>query len=1041
MLVEAQGKIVTREEIKKKLWPNDTIVDFDHSINVAIGILRKALGDSADNPQYIETLARRGYRFRAAIEWLETAADTSSSGCIHPKSFPGLAGLVGSKVSHYRVLEIIGGGGMGMVYKAEDLKLGRRVALKFLPEDLSADSVALKRFEREAQSASALNHPNICTIHEIEDCGGQPFIVMELLEGESLLEYLNAFESKPIPLIPLLDIAIQICKGLEAAHDKGIIHRDIKPANIFLTQQGPVKILDFGLAKLASMDEAEEKNEGTAAGTAAGKSSLASYRNGGTAELTRTGIAIGTARYMSPEQIRKEQLDARSDLFSCGLVLYEMATGSHAFLGDTEAALHNSILNQTPAPIRTLNPAVPSRLDSVISWAIEKDRSRRYQSAAEMRLDLEKVRRDLHPVRRRLRKFASYGTLALCLAGAGWTYWSYHTRVTLSPSDTIVVADVSNRTGDPILDDALNTALHTELEQTPYFNVLGMDKVFGTLAALGVPIDTKVAQDVARRICLRTNSKMIVDSSISDAGNRYTIELSAIGCQSGSTIARVREDVRARNDIVHELGVAAVRLRRKLGEPPSSIQQFNKPLEVATSASLEALQLLTEGYRHHIVADWNGAIALYQRAIEIDPNLALAYSAMGAAQQAIGGLTPAVAEKKSFDLRERMTLPGQFQVQTGYYDLVTGEREKSSAIYARWLELFPQNIIARINFAHCLDLLGRIEQAASLRRDTVRFLPATAYLDLMRDYIMLDRLDEAKATFDEALAHKVDGIVLRDHRVLLAFLQKDNAAMQEQWNWARGKPDPDYRLAHGRFAVEQYYGQLRKAREEQVFDQTQRSNESMRVYWDASEALFEAEIGNLAEAKRSATNALLADPRNRDTRMLLALVFARTGDVVNAQKLADQLNEELPLDTLAQNYSLPVIQAAIRLHANDPAGAVEALRPTINYELAYPDGFNSIYPAYIRGLAYLQLGDGKKAAVEFQKLLDHRGVVGREVIGALSYLQLGRAERISGDFIRARKSYEEFLTLWKNADPDIPIYKEAKSEYAKLLFKTRTADR
>ena len=1048
MLIAGKGKIVTREEIKKRLWPNDTIVDFDHSINVAIGILRRALGDSADNPQYIETLARRGYRLRVAVEWLETTTEPPRREIAPPQSFPGLASLAGKKVSHYRVLEVIGGGGMGMVYKAEDLKLGRHVALKFLPEELAVDPVSLQRFEREAQSASALNHPNICTIYEIEDYEGQPFIAMELLEGESLLEHLNASQSKALRLIPLLDIATQICDGLQAAHEKGIIHRDIKPANIFLTMQGAVKILDFGLAKLATMEEKGENRAEKVADNSLANSSVVpkgtneALLDGFTGGLTRTGVAIGTARYMSPEQIRKEQLDARTDLFSFGLVLYEMATGRNAFMGETEAAIHDAILNQTPPPARDLNPAVSRRLDTVITRALEKDRSQRYQSAADIRADLEHVRKEMHPVRRRVRRLLAYSALLLVVAAGAWIYWDYRTRVTLSPSDTIVLADVSNRTGDTVLDDALNTALHTELEQTPYLNVLGFDKVLGTLASLGLPNDAKVTQEVARRICLRTNSKMIVAGSISDAGNRFGIELSAVGCQNGSIVAHVREDVATRNDIVHQLGVAAVKLRRKLGEPSASIQQFNQPLEVATSSSPEALQLLTQGYRHHIVRDGKVAITLYQRAIEIDPNLALAYSALGAAEESLRGFTPAAAEKKSFDLRDRMTLPGRFQVETGYYQLVTGELEKSSAIYARWVQLFPENVIARINFAHCLDLLGRMDQAISLRRDAVRFLPATEYPDLMHDYILLDRLDEAKATFDEAVAHKIDGEALRAHRVLLAFLQKDNAAMQEQWDWGRGKPDPEYILAHGRSMVEQYYGQFRKAHgwKERLFDPAKSSRKTMLLAYDAGDALSEAEVGNLARAKQTARIALLADPRNRDTRLTLALAFARAGDLAAAQKLADQLSEELPLDTLTQNYSLPVIRAAMRLHVNDAADAVEALRPTMNYELAYPDEFNSLYPAYIRGLAYLQLGDGRSAEVEFQKLLDHPGLVGRDVIGALSYLQLARAQKMSGDNAAARKSYEDFLTLWKDADRDIPIYRQAKAEYARLVSQPKAAD-
>src|SRR5882724_4812369 len=329
MLIDRGSKMVTREEIRKQLWPNDTVVDFDHGINMAIGVLRRALGDSADNPQYIETLARRGYRLLVTPERLETTTETVRGGAVSPQGLPVLGGLISKKVSHYHVLDVIGGGGMGVVYKAEDLKLGRRVALKFLPEELANDPISLRRFEREARTASALNHPNICTIYEIEEYEGQPFIVMELLEGDTLLSGLDAFEPEAVRLQALLDIAIQICRGLQAAHDKGIIHRDIKPANIFLTKQGPVKILDFGLAKLADMEEVDEirPSEGADGGSKELSIEAGTERSRGPVNLSRSGLVVGTAGYMSPEQVRRGKLDSRTDLFSFGLVLYEMATG------------------------------------------------------------------------------------------------------------------------------------------------------------------------------------------------------------------------------------------------------------------------------------------------------------------------------------------------------------------------------------------------------------------------------------------------------------------------------------------------------------------------------------------------------------------------------------------------------------------------------------------------------------------------------------------------------------------------------------------
>src|SRR6266478_3176046 len=1043
MLIERGGKIVTREEIKRMLWPSDTIVDFDHSINVAIGILRRALGDAADNPQYIETLARRGYRLLVATEWLRTTAEMPRGEAASTKALPGLGGLIGRKVSHYRVLEVIGGGGMGMVYKAEDLKLGRRVALKFLPEELANDPVALQRFEREAQTASALNHPNICTIHEIAEYEGQPFIVMELLEGSTLLHHLSLSQSKAIPLVPLLDIAIQICDGLQAAHDKGIIHRDIKPANIFLTKQGPVKILDFGLAKLASTDEVEEIGP-TEGADITSADSMQPLREAGTetsrgvhTNPPRTRIAIGTAGYMSPEQVRKEKLDARTDLFSFGLVLYEMAAGRRAFTGETAAVVHNAILNQTPALARDLNSAVPRGLDTVITKALEKDRSRRYQSAAEMREDIERIQRETQPPRN-TRRWLGAIALLVVLASGGWIYWRFRNRVLLSASDTIVLA-VNNQTGDPVFDDALHIALRVALEQTPYLNVLADNKVRGTLRTLNRSEDTKVTPEIAREVCLRTNSKMVVDSSIADAGNGLRIELKGLDCQSGVTLAQVRQDAASRSEVVRILGLSAALLRGKLGEPAASIAKFNKPLEQATSPSLEALQLLTEGYRHHLAGDFREALQYYQRATELDSDFALAYAALGSVY---GGETeralPVAAETRAYNLRTRLTERARFQVEDLYYDVVTGEQEKACAVLAQWVQTFPDDFIAHNNLSGCLLRLGQLDRSLAEAREAARLLPSPwSYNALIFRSIVTDRLDEAKATFDEAIARKFDAPPMHVTRALLAFLQKDNPAMQEQWSWAEksvGQPAAESLLLFARPSVETYYGHFREARglmKQGIALEKKAGSWRPTSEYDTAHALREAEAGNSVRAQRAAANAL-PKVQDRDTQLGLALVFGRAGDIEQAQKLADALSQQFPLDTVVQNHCLPTIRAAMKLHENEPAAAVEILRPTVKYDLADADSFNSLYPAYIRGLAYLQMGEGRLAATEFQKLLDHPGRVAREITGALSHLQLARAQKMMGNQAAARKSYEDFLALWKDADSDLPIYQQAKAEYAKL---------
>jgi serine/threonine protein kinase/tetratricopeptide (TPR) repeat protein len=1090
ILVEQQGELSTREELQKKLWPNDTVVDFEHGINTAIKRLRQALGDSADQPKYIETIPRRGYRLLVPVEWVEQLSVASgqlseSEHAAAVRMEPETGSLIGKKVSHYRVLEVIGGGGMGMLYKAEDLKLGRQVALKFLPEELASDPVALQRFEREAQTASSLNHPNICTIHEVEEYEGQPFIVMELLEGETLRDRLAALSAshKTLPLSELLDIAIQSCDGLQAAHEKSIIHRDIKPANIFLTSKGVCKILDFGLAKLveppaveapdfspANMGQIEKrlqprpddlKGHGfSRAATATpvglrmlpprpGREHAQEDDNDGykgtpegvplqnakpaDATLTRTGTAMGTAGYMSPEQVRGEHLDSRTDIFSLGSVLYEMSTGQRAFTGETAAVVHDAILNNAPVPVRELNSTISTKLVTTIDKALEKDRERRYQSASELRADLVQIRTGkLRPVRYQWLWLAPAALLFLTAAGS-WLYRRSHTPIRFTDKDTIVVAYFQNATGDTVMDDALDWPLIRELQMSPYLTVLYPSKVRDTLKLLRIsnvpewPLGPKLTPDLAREVCLRSDSKAFVTPSIANIGNYYHIALDAKDCHSGKTLAKVERETNDRNQIVKALGIAGHQLRRELGEPEDSLGRFNTPLDNETSWSLEAAQAFVQGLHVRDEQSFAAAIPYYKRTVEIDPNLAMAY--MNLSQSYEDSDLAKRYMSTAFNLRQRLSQRSRWFIEAKYYETM-GELDKAVASYTQWAQTFPADIFPRQNLYVSLRILGQHEKAATEAREAVRLTPHVQnYFGLMAPLIYMNRLEEAKAAYEEARARGIDGLRLRGCRYLLAFVQQDTAGMGEQLSWAMARPEGKEWALEQRGNAATYYGRLRAARKfySSYSPQSGDGKEEILIY----SALGNAEAGNSIEARQIAEKALAATP-TRNMKRIVALVLARTGAVSQVEELLDVINQESPLDMLVQKSDLPTIRAAIELNKDNPAQAIEILQAALPYDLADPYPSPRLYPAYVRGVAYLKLGKGPEAAAEFQKMIDHPGLVQDFITAPLSHLQLARAQVLMGDKDAARKSYQEFLTLWKDADPDIPIYKQAKAEYAKL---------
>jgi eukaryotic-like serine/threonine-protein kinase len=1040
ILIDCGGEIATREEIKRKLWPNDTIVDFDHSINVAIGTLRRAFGDSAAERRYIETIPRRGYRLMVPVEWVEPLEDlpkgrladlqTENSSQLQPLK----TALIGKKISHFRVLDVIGGGGMGVVYRAEDLKLGRRVALKFLPEELASDPASLRRFEREAQTASSLNHPNICTIFEIEEFEGQPIIVMELLDGETLRDRLAAADSNLMALDQLLEIALQTSSGLEAAHAKGIIHRDIKPANIFLCKAGFAKILDFGLAKLVESEEAAEKEKRPTTPLVSASSQTVPAHD---STLSRTGIQMGTASYMSPEQIRKEVLDPRSDLFSFGLVLYEMATGRRAFEGDSVEDVHKAILHRAPGSTHETKPSLPRQLDTIISKALEKDRARRYQSAAEMRKDLLQIREELRPGRHLVRKLLVAVASLLAIAAVGALYWRVHSQVTLAPSDTLVLADMDNQTGDGALGDGMNLALQVTLQQTPYLYLLGTDKVRETLRALRLDENSKNTPQIALQVCQKTNSRAVISGVVADDGNRFRVGLEAKDCHSGRMLGRVANEAATRDDIVRTFGLSAFQLRGELGEPKESLRKFNQPLDQATSSSPDALAFLASGYKKQLSGDIPSALGDYERALEKDPHFALAYAAEGSGNAWLGkDALASLALFRAFDLRNRLTIPARYQVETLYYGNGQNEWDKACPIGEEWVHTFPRDVIARMNLGISLAWLGRHEEALVQFREAARLLPSNPTFDaLLVGAIYAQKFDEARGAYDEAISRGLDSSGLRDHHALLAFLQNDRSEMEKEWAWASQDPVQGRYVLSMEAKVKGFYGRSRDA--DRLMRIGAESSMKAGLSSDAAKfennaALREAENGNAEQAQLLAADAL-GKSQDRGNMIWAAFAFARAGKMEQAQKLVESISQRFPNDFSVQAFVLPCVRAAIKLSEKNPSAALTILQPIEPYDLAYNNVFDYAYPAYLRGLAYLQLKQGQLAADQFRKVLDHSGVGQGFVTGSLSVLQLARAQVLMHDPGAARKSYEEFLTLWKDADPDIPVLRQAKAEYAQLL--------
>jgi eukaryotic-like serine/threonine-protein kinase len=632
---------------------------------------------------------------------------------------------------------------------------------------------------------------------------------------------------------------------------------------------------------------------------------------------------------------------------------------------------------------------------------------------------------------RGLRKWFATVALLTVIAVACWFYLSYRQRVTLSATDTIVLADVKNETGDPVFDDALDTALRYEMEQTPYLNILGADKVLGTLAQLNLPPTAKLTSEVARQICGKTNSKLVISQSIGDAGNGYHLQLRALDCGSGATLAKEQAEIGKRNEVVRELGATTARLRAKLGEPADSLARFNQPLEKVLSSSLEALQAASQGGKLYLAGDAEGALKLFQRAVELDPNLAVAYARLGAAYLFLGNTELSeAAYTRAYQLRDRLTEKDRLRFEITYYSNVIGDWEKQYSSARRFLEIFPRDVFAHVSLRESFVHLGQPDRAADEAAEVARLRPSSYYFgSAIQSIRFASRFNEAKSWLAKADSLKLDNSLIRRERLIVAFAtgDRDNVERilkQEE----QGKYREDFLYEHALIEIQQ--GRFDSAEQLRLQALRPTLKDSNADSWVIPAALEDAEVGKDAQARRYESQAA-GGPLDRNGKIDLAQALARSGRAAEAGRLADQVSAERPEDTLVQHYFVPSIRAAIKLRQHDPAAAIDLLRGTAKYDLAFT-GFDYLYPAYIRGLAYLALDDGRSAAAQFQKLIDNPGFAVRHVTGPLAWLQLGRAQKMMGDEAAARKSYQTFLDLWKNADPDIPIYQQAKAEYAKL---------
>jgi eukaryotic-like serine/threonine-protein kinase len=935
--------------------------------------------------------------------------------------------MIAETISHYRVLSQLGGTGAGSVYAAEDLDSSRRVALKFLAPELLKNPAALGR---DIETVATLHHPNICGIYEIGQSEGQHFVVMELLEGENLQGKLTG---QPFDTDVLLTIGIQVADALDAAHSRGILHRELRPATIFITQQNQVKVLDFGL----SSPECESKSslEETTRGTAATASHGLSKRS-----------AVAKVAYISPEQARGKQLDARSDLFSLGVMLYEMATGTVPFRGDTPALVFDALLNRTPVTPTRLNPLLPVKLQVILNKLLEKSRDARFQSAKEVSADLKRVQRSIHldaitnsvtasPVHPPLRPaktgrigkyLSALALLAAVVAGGAFLYMKRQRALT--EKDAILLTDFVNTTADPVWDVTLKKAVAVDLEQSPYLNVFPEGKARQTLRFMGRAPEERISLETGREICQRVGVKAMLTGTISNLGTQYVLTLQAMNAATGDILARAEAQANDKRSVLNALHRADSELRSKLGESLASVQKYDKMLSEATTPSLEALHAFTMGDWKHAGGDEMGALPDYQRAIQLDPNFATAYARLGTVYNNLG--QSALSEenrKKAFELRDRTSEREKLYIMSHYY-ADSGQFDKGITALELYEQTYPRDSTPANNLSSIYNGLGQFENALIKARKAVELEPdsISGYMNLAIAYAGLNRMEESKATVLSGLQRAPSNSGL--HLILagIAWNQNDAAAMEREISAAEIGPADGQLIALGmRAALAAGYGQYRQMREFMQEMQAAAAKNNLQeavANSDAQRAAWEALAGFRPQAQQAANRALQGSPP-ANTALNAAISLALVRENERALKIAEQNALERPFDTLVQFVTIPIVKAVVAMNQARPAKAIDLLDGAMVYGRSNPGLL------YARGMAYLQAKQAPQAVQEFQRVIDSRSVT-IDPLASLAKLGMARGYAMQGDKANSRMAYQDFFALWKDADPNIPLLKQARAEYA-----------